>query len=479
VATPIPDNCAVFSLRQIVEVTGAQLSGCGDGDVSGVTTDSRSDTSGKLFVALSGDRFDGHDYLHDVVDRGARAVIVERDTLLELPVPILRVDSTLRALGSIARLHRNRWNGKVIAIAGSAGKTTTRVATQALLEAIYPGSVHATPGNLNNQVGVPMTLLGLTDQHNYAVIEVGTNFPGEVRALAEVCQPDVAVLTLIGLEHTEGLGDLDGIEAEEGDIFGILAPGSVAIGNGDDRRVVRQLARRALQARQVTYGCEQFVDYSATHQPGQHIDTTSIGIQRSERTGGGRLVFESTLLGKPGALAAAAAVAVAESLGPPIDDARVGQALFRNNLGEAGRLIVLKLNEGIVVVDDCYNANPPSMTSSIAVATELAERRQSRLILVLGEMRELGPHSEREHRILGNKLGAASVVVAVGQQTQPLFDSARSAGVPSEYFSNADEAGVRIADLAEPGDVVLVKGSRGVKLEVVVRALAAKKGYAA
>lgn len=243
-ATPIPENSAPFTLSDIVRATGARLIGNGDRVVRGITTDSRAHAAEKLFVALSGDRFDGHAFLREVVAGGARAVLIERDPVPELPVPILRVDSTARALLDIAKFHRNRWRGRVVAIAGSAGKTTTRAACQALLEACHPGRVLATRGNLNNQVGVPMTLLGLTEENEYAVIEVGTNSPGEIRRLAEVCQPNVAVLTLVGLEHTEGLGDIDSIEQEEGSIFAALSPNSVAIGNGDDQRVIRQILRR-------------------------------------------------------------------------------------------------------------------------------------------------------------------------------------------------------------------------------------------
>jgi UDP-N-acetylmuramoyl-tripeptide--D-alanyl-D-alanine ligase len=464
---------------EIVRATNARLFGDAECVVCGITTDSRSPVANKLFVALSGDQFDGHNFLPQVVEAGARAVLVEREPVSELSVPVLKVDSTTRALGDIARFHRDRWRGKVIAIAGSAGKTTTRVACQALLETIHPGKVLATLGNLNNQVGVPMTLLGLTEVHDCAVIEVGTNCLGEIRRLAEVCQPNVAVLTLIGLEHTEGLGDIDSIEAEEGDIFGALAPGAIAIGNGDDHRVLRQMGRGRSNARRVTFGYGNNVDYCVTHQIGRSLDSTEIGVQRSNAMGEGKLTFESRLLGMPGAMAAAAALAVAESLGSAINQRLVESVWMREDLGEAGRLQLVKLDHDIVVLDDCYNANPPSMASSIAEATHLARLRRSRLFLVLGEMLELGAQSEREHRVLGTRLGAASQLIAVGEQAQPLYESACGAGVAAEFFANSSEAAKRVVELAEPHDVVLVKGSRGVRLERVVQALAARKGHAA
>jgi len=478
-ATPIPTNLAPFALDELVRATGGKLLGNGDGSIRGVATDSRADVAGKLYVALAGERFDGHSFLRQVVEGGAGAVVVDRDELPELSVPVLKVASTSNALLDIARYHRNRWRGQLVAVAGSAGKTTTRVACQALLETICPGKIHATPGNLNNQVGVPMTLLGLTESHTFAVIEVGTNFPGEVGKLARICKPNLALLTLIGLEHTEGLGDIDRIEQEEGDIFGELVQGGVAIGNGDDLRVKRQLATRALHARQVLYGTELGVDYRVVHKATGSLDRISIVVERGQRLGGGSLTFESKLLGKPGAMAVAAAIAAAESMGETISNSNVSSAWLGQSVGEAGRLQVVELDQGIIVLDDCYNANPPSMASSIAVATELAKNHHCRLILVLGEMLELGPQSEREHRILGENLGNTSLLISVGEQARPLFESARAFGVPSEYCANSNDAAELIALLTRPRDVVLVKGSRGVRLEIVVQTLAARKGHAA
>ena len=478
-ATPIPTNMATFTLDELVLATGAELRGAKDCLVRGVTTDSRINVAAKLFVALSGDRFDGHDYLNDAVAQGASAVMVDREPISDLPVPILRVASTIRALGDIARFHRNRWPGIVVAIAGSAGKTTTRVACQSLLETTHPGKVLGTFGNLNNQIGVPMTLLRLTDEHDYAVVEVGTNSPGEVKRLADVCRPNVAVLTLIGLEHAEGLGDIDDIECEEGDILEGLKVGAIAVGNGDDSRVIRQMTGRASNSRRVTYGTHRAVDYYVTQQLSPSLDRSTITIERSQAAHGGQLSLESRLLGTPGALAVTAALAVVESLGIAVDQDVAQTAFMREHLGEQGRLQCVMLDGGIIVLDDSYNANPPSMASSIAVATELARCQKARLVLVLGEMLELGALSEREHRLLGTKLDAASQLIAVGSQARALFDSARSAGVPSEFCADAEDAAQSVARLAQSGDVVLVKGSRGVRLERVVQTLVNLKGYAA
>jgi UDP-N-acetylmuramoyl-tripeptide--D-alanyl-D-alanine ligase len=478
-ATRIPENTATLALSDIAHALGVSVSGTRDCVVRGVTTDSRANVAGKLFVALSGEHFDGHDYLQDVSSRGAAALLVEREPAVPVSVPVVKVGSTLSALGDIAALHRNRWRGKLVAIAGAAGKTTTRVACQALFEAAYPERVHCTLGNLNNQIGVPMTLLGLKDTDDVAIVEIGTNSLGEVPRLATLCKPDISILTLIGLEHSEGLGDLDSIEREEGEIFRPLGSKGVAIGNGDDARIVRQMLERAPSSRQLTYGLTANVDYSISYQLSENLDRTLITIHRSQRVGGGRLQFDSTLLAMPGALAATAAVVAVESMGTPIEGSLVTAALGREQLGEDGRMRFTKLEGEIIVLDDSYNANPPSMASSVAVARKIAQKRQARLIAVLGEMRELGRLSEREHRNLGTLLDGVSMLAAVGTQAKPLFESARDAGISSLYFDNSDVAASRMTALVQPGDVVLVKGSRGVNLETVVRQLVSQKGLAA
>lgn len=477
-ATAIPPNEAPFTLREIAAATGAAFETSHDRTVCGVSTDSRHGIEGKLFVALSGDRFDGHAFVQDAVANGAAAVLVERDGFSGLSVPVLQVSSSLSALGDIAQRHRQKWPGRLIAVAGSAGKTTTRVAIETVLRSVLDSRVHATPGNLNNLIGVPMTLLGLTKHHECAVIEVGTNFPGEVARLSAICAPNAAVLTLIGLEHTEGLGDLDGVEREEGEVFKALDVGGVALGNGDDPRVSTQLSQALHAGRSVTFGCHPDLDYHTSHRVADALDRTLVTVHRSDRVGGGMVALQTRLLGLPGAMAVTAAVAVADVLGVTIDIERTNAALMRSDLGETGRLKSHMLNDGTVVLDDSYNANPPSMLSSIALANELALRRSSRLILVLGEMLELGQHSAREHTQLGTQLGRVEQLIAVGEQAEPLHRSAEANSKKSRLVPNAEAAARLLLRLIQPGDVVLVKGSRGVRLESVVESVMAQKGFA-
>jgi len=467
-ASALPENQARFTLGDLARATLGTLSDAGAAarEVVGVSTDSRAALAGKLFVALGGERFDGHAYARAAAEAGAAAVLVERD-VGALSVPTLRVASTLAALGALAALHRSRFTGTVVAIAGSAGKTTTRSAVGAVLELLAPGRVHQTTGNLNNLIGVPLVLLGLKPEHRFAVVELGTNAVGEVAALTAMTKPDAGVLTLIGLEHTEGLGDLDGIEREEGALFTGLAPGGVAIGNADDPRVRGRL-EQAQVARKVRYGCAPGVEVRCVRRTG-----AGVGRQRVElETARGRLELELSLLGEAGAYAALAAVAVAEAVASePLDAATVSRAL--SAAGEPGRLEVHELSDGTVVLDDAYNANPASAVASLRTAREVARDRKARLVLVLGEMRELGAVSAREHASLGREIArsGAAELIAVAGDAALYIDPAKEAGISSVFASDAEGALVLTRARVRAGDVVLVKASRGVHAERVVRGL--------
>lgn len=262
--TPIPENRAAFRLDALGPLIGAVPRALPEGlAVEGVTTDSRGELEGRLFVALVGERFDGHEYLDDARRRGARAAVVRRGAAVPAGLPALEVDDPLVALGAIASLHRRRWGGLVVGVAGSAGKTTTRSVTAAALEAVHPGAVHSVPGNLNNRVGVPMVLLALDPASRVAVVEIGTNQPGEVAELTRVAGPDLGVLTLIELEHSEGLGELDAIEQEEGALLRALPPGGAAIANADCVRSARQLVLAGAR-RKIGYGTRGAAQYRIT-----------------------------------------------------------------------------------------------------------------------------------------------------------------------------------------------------------------------
>lgn len=477
-ATPIPDNACEFTLAEIAQATGAQVRIGRHAQVTGITTDSRGDLRGKLFVALEGERFDGHCFAERAARDGAAAVLVQRDDVaLPADVSVLRVPKTLDALGALGRAHRRRWGGKLVAVAGSAGKTTTKDAIGAALEACEPGSTLVTPGNLNNRVGVPLVLFGLRPEHRFAVIEVGTNQPGEIAQLAAVCEPDVAVLTLIALEHSECLGDLNAIEAEEGSLLAALSEAGAAVVNADDERCCRQLDA-SLAGTKRSYGTSRHANY--------RIVLRAFELERSlvavERPDGTTLRLETSLLGAAGALAVSAAVAVTEvSIGRSPDEVRLARAFVQPALREPGRLRPCELRDGTVVLDDTYNANPASIRSSLETALGLSRARNARLVLVVGEMRELGAFSEEAHREVGQTLAesAPAALIAICGEARRFTEAALERGVEARFADTAEEALAHALELVLPGDVVLVKASRGVRSERVVEGLIQAKGRAA
>jgi UDP-N-acetylmuramoyl-tripeptide--D-alanyl-D-alanine ligase len=481
-ATPIPDNRARFTLGEVRTHTAGELRGAAeDAVVEGVTTDSRADVRGKLFVALSGERFDGHRFVEDVVRNGAVAALVRRGAAVPADVPIVEVEDTLVALGSLARAHRKRWGGPLAAVAGSAGKTTTRSACAAALEAVAPGAVHSVPGNLNNRIGVPMVLLGLEERHAVAVVEIGTNVTGEVKLLTAIAEPNVGVLTLVDIEHAEGLGSLDEIEEEEGELLRGLPKTGAAIVNGDDARAVRQLLR-AGSRKKVTYGTRGASDYRIVRREALGLAGSRVAIERPRGRGRETITLDVALLGLPGALAVAGAIAVADRVaGRAVPADRLVAALGGSALGEPGRLRPVELGDRTVVLDDSYNANPASVRAAVATAREIADDRGARLVLVLGEMRELGPEAAAQHELVGRDVGSsgAAALIAVGGEAARFVPPAVALGVDATFEADAERAAEAVLRRVRAGDVVLVKASRGVHAERVVEELIRRKGRAA
>lgn len=476
-ATPIPRNQAAFSQNEVLSATsGVLLPGAREGSFRGVSTDTREELSGKIFVALRGENFDGHRYLEQAVEKGARGLIVSREISsrskwtdsVSKDVSVFQVEDTLQALGDLAALHRRRWAGKLVAVAGSAGKTTTRSVISKLLGELHGSRVHSTVGNLNNRVGVPMVLLGLLAEHEYAVVELGTNQPGEVAALSRMAAPDVAVLTLIDLEHTEGLGDLDGVEREEGSIFQYLRDFGVAVGFGEDERVMKQLAASGTNV--VSYGFDVARNVRIIGQRLVEDERCEITLSRDS----GELHFKSPLIGRPGALAAAAGVSAVESLlRVSLTSEQCERALFQ--AGEPGRNQLIVLPGRRLVVDDTYNSNPASVENSIATGAELAQRSGGRLWFVLGEMLELGSLAEPCHAEMGHvaaRSGAHGGFFVQGD-ARIAWEVAHAHLEHCAFFENAEQVVPVLAPLLAENDVVVVKASRGVRAERVVHGLQA------
>lgn len=458
-----------FSEDQIVAATAAKRLHAGS-QVSyvGVCTDTRALTRGCLFVALRGERFDAHQFLLDAVKGGAAGVLVERGVPLpDLPADFgrLEVESTLRALGALAAFHRRRFDLPVAAVTGSNGKTTTKEMIAAILET--RGPVLRTHGNLNNEVGVPLTLFRLEPTHVAAVIEMGMNRAGEIARLTAIALPSAGLITVVQPAHLEGLGSLSGVASAKGELFRGLSQSATAIVNADDPLIVAQA--QEIWARKITFGRTSNVQVHLT-------DVTSIGreglrvtVEYEERAHTFRLKF----IGAHNAENAAAAFAVGVALGYSPSDCVRGLSAVEPY---AGRLNVLGPFDGVWVIDDSYNANPASMSAALDTVSSLAS--SGRAVAVLGDMLELGSAEEAEHVRLG-QLAAERVKLAA-------FFGPRSAGAcrasamgdRAAHFTEIEPLVQWVRPQLKPGDVVLVKASRGMKLERVVSSLTGQRPQA-
>lgn len=476
-ATPIPPNTAPFTPAEVARATGGTLVRDGR-PLAGVSTDTRTLTPGALYVALRGESFDGHRFLPQAAAAGAGGVLISAAGDLPPAGAVVRVPDTRLALGALARFHRDRWaaagSRRVVAVGGSAGKTTTTRSIAALLDVLRPGEVLTTPGNLNNEVGLPMTLLLLDEHHHLAAVEIGTSHRGEIARLAAVARPDAALLTLIAPEHTEGIGTLDDVAEEEGDLYAALAAGGCAIGNGDDPRVAAQI-ERSPAARRVLYGFGEGCSLRALSREPRGLEGS---VLRVVADGGDPVEYPVPLPGEAGALAALAALAAARALlDAPVPPEALRAALLRVAAVRDGRFATETLADGTVLLDDTYNSNTGSAKSSLKTARELADSLGRRLVLVLGEMREMGTLAAQEHEEVARAAVAAapSVLVAVNGEAERFGSAAAAAGIPTAFFPSGEEAVPHVLEAVRPGDVVLVKASRGVRLETVASALRAAR----
>jgi len=419
-----------------------------DRPITGISTDTRTLRAGACFVALRGERFDGHDHVESAIAAGADAIVVEDARHApNVGVPVLVVPDTLVALGALARYRRDAWARPVIAVAGSNGKTSTKELLRAALGSVY--RVHATTGNLNNRIGVPLTLLALDDYADLAVVEAGTNEPGELAHLREIIRPDVVVITTVQEEHLEGFGDLAGVLAEE---ISLCEEVPLAFVPADEPDVVA--AARARAGRVVTVGLSS----------GNRAATAS-GLRADGR---GWLEWEGTRVAVPLPGAhnlrnAALALGVATEFGvAPADAAegiaRMPQPPMRSAVEGLGRALL---------VHDAYNSNPGSARAAIALLRDVGEGRQR--VAVLGTMGELGAASERAHREVAEAALAsgADLLCGIG-----VFAGALQAAAPGDSrviaAEDVDDLWPQLQPRLQPNAAILLKASRSVKLERLV-----------
>ncbi len=435
-----------FQLGQVACALG-QTAACASAPVTGWSVDSRTLAPGDLFFALRGPNHDGHVFVEDVLRRGAVAAVVDHPAAAG---ELLVVPDTLAAMETLASWARAQWGGQVVGVTGSAGKTTTKEVIAQLLGAGM--TVGKTVGNLNNHVGLPLSILRLPEEARAAVLEIGMNHPGEIRRLAAIARPNVGVVTNVGFAHAEFFDSVDGVALAKRELIESLPPDGTAVLNADDPRVAG--FKEIHHGPVLTFGTSPEADVRPVQ-----VDDTPGGI----RFRLGQTDFECSLVGRHGLLNVLAGIAVAGVFGIAPD--RLVEAVRALAPGKMrGERFT---HAGITILNDCYNSNPEAARAMLDVLRETPARRR---IAVLGEMLELGRWSEPLHRDVGNYAAACGVNVLVGIRgaARQMVDEAIRSGLPADaafFFEDPAAAGDFLRTLLAEGDAVLFKGSRGTHVE--------------
>jgi UDP-N-acetylmuramoyl-tripeptide--D-alanyl-D-alanine ligase len=452
----------LLTAGMVANATGGRLTaGSGARVFDGVSTDSRTISAGALFIALAGPRFDGAAFVPAALARGAAGVLVAGEPALAGGAAVIVVPDTLLALQRLAREVRRQSGARVVAITGSAGKTTTKEITFELLSARY--RVFRNHGNLNNHIGLPLSLIALRARPEIAVVELGMNHAGEIRTLIDIAEPDVRVWTNVGDAHIGYFGSREAIAAAKAEILEHAAPSALVVANADDALVMAHVDR--FGGRRLTFGESARADVRASDVVDRGFDGTEAVVRAPQ----GRLHLHVPLAGRANLsnVLAATAVALDFDVPPSEIEERVAGLAPMARRGES-----VQLPRGVRVVDDSYNASPDAMR--LAIGALAATPTRGRRIAVLGEMLELGEAARALHERCGRAAAAAGVdaLVAVGgPAADGLVDGARALGLGAPRLHRcADSAAAAelLARLVEPGDLVLVKGSRGTRMDLVV-----------
>jgi UDP-N-acetylmuramoyl-tripeptide--D-alanyl-D-alanine ligase len=435
----------------------------------GVSTDSRIVTEGELFIALKGSRFDGHHYALEALEKKAGGVVIEEDKVRDIrwngyrPRAVIAVKDTLHALGDLARERRRKYRTPVVALTGSNGKTTTKEMITVCLETTLP--ILKTTGNLNNLIGLPLTLLKLTEKEKVVILEMGMNVPGEIRRLTEIAEPDVGLITNIEKVHLEGLGSLERLKEEKGELFRRMRRDGTILVNQDDPRIL-DLASE-FPGQKITFGVEHTADVMA-----KEIQFRgSEGISFTLISGGEKMKIFLPLLGRHFVPNALCAIAVARFFGIEMKKAKEALEHFKPF---PMRMEIHHLKGGKTLINDAYNANPQSM--ALALETLVEVKGKGRAIAVLGDMLELGDFTEEAHRELGEKVGRLSIdlLITLGEESPIVAESAIRFGLPPErawVVGSHSEAVSILRRMIQEKDWILVKGSRRMGMEKIVEGL--------
>jgi UDP-N-acetylmuramoyl-tripeptide--D-alanyl-D-alanine ligase len=457
-----------WTLTQVADAVAGKLGSGLDAVawVAGVSIDSRTIRAGELFIAIHGPSHDGHDYVAAAMETGAAAAVVAEPLVSKYAGWIqdrcITVPDTLAALHALARAVRKEWGKKICGITGSVGKTTTKEILAALLGTKY--RVLKSEGNFNNEYGLPLTLFRLDETHDVAVLEMGMSFPGELKRLAAIALPDVAIETRVSPAHLLNFSSVDEIALAKRELIeGLRGPASVAVLNADDPRVAAMAS--AAPGRVIFYGVDKPAEFAAEEiEDRGALGSSFTFVQRSRRTR-----MELALPGRHVVGNALGALAAASVWGIGVGKA---QSVFRNLRTPAMRGELVRFTNGFALINDSYNSSPAALQAMIGLlaATPGYQRR----ILAAGEMRELGPSSAQLHReggMFAGKTGKVDFVVGVQGDALQTVEGAIAAGLPRErtkFFATTAEAAAFLVDFVKAGDLLLVKGSRSVKMERIV-----------
>jgi UDP-N-acetylmuramoyl-tripeptide--D-alanyl-D-alanine ligase len=453
-----------LSLSKIAEFISS------DGDfpredlAQGYSIDSRTIGAGELFFAVKGERLDGHDYVSAALEKGATAAVVRKDQRNRYPAShrLLAVDDTLIALQILATAVRKLWGKPLVGVTGSMGKTTTKEAIAHALSSRF--RVLKSEGNFNNHFGLPLMLLKLEPVHDIAVIEMGMSHAGEIRALAKIALPEIGVVTNVAPVHLEFFESIAGIARAKYELVESLPSGATAVLNADDEYVSQ--FGRDFKGKVIMYGTHATADVRAENIQSHGPEGSTFDVV----TAGGREHARLPLVGEHNIPNALAAVAVGLSRGMSLPEAVASLATLAA-ADKRGQVVQL---DNITVINDCYNSNPKALHAMIDALAAIKARRR---IVVAGEMLELGPAAEESHRAAGQHVAAKKIDVLLGVRglAQAMVESARQAGARAEFVARPEEAGEWLAGETRAGDVVLLKASRGVKLEKALETWKARR----
>jgi UDP-N-acetylmuramoyl-tripeptide--D-alanyl-D-alanine ligase len=457
----------MFTINDIADATGGRIIGCDEGEVNGISTDSRSISVGELFVPLRGGSFDGHDYLESVADHGIQTVLASELWLANHSLPdsltCIAVNDTLHALGDLAASYRQRYDIPLVGITGSNGKTTCKEMLATILDQIGPGL--KTAGNLNNLIGLPQMIFRLRPEHGWAVLEMGMSEPGEINRLAEIASPQIGVLLNAFPAHLESMGSVENVARAKGELLRQLPAGGCSVINADDNLIASQPSPD--EVRRITFGLKN-AEIRASAIVSRGIQGQSFVLHIKDES----MVVSLAAFGRHNIYNALAAAAAAHAMGIPTKIIGNGLELFR----PYDKRFHLEKAGGIMLIDDSYNANPASMGAALATLAELKGNKTA--FVALGDMLELGGNEAELHRITGVQAAqVADRLYLYGPLTAYIAEGAINAGMPAGAVIRGLSHGEIAADIlnsAAEGDFVLLKGSRGMKMEKVAEIIRAK-----